>query len=166
MNEVIQQYGRSLLSLISLMLLLALLFSGKNSVYSMISEGLSYEPKILTDKSDSLAQKAFMEKSSVFYPKTNLQANKSYDINSLIEPAPEEYHEPKGGKALRVIRLYSSPKGETQFLDLTSECIRSTGKKVIFPERGLYLLTVSLRDDGKRNALQYLYIFIEGELGL
>lgn len=162
MPEIIQQYGRSLTLLAIISILFTLLYGAKNNIYNKISTGLKINEPVYSDSSEPVFKSAFSAKAPCFVPKTSLSAKKAYSISRLVEKPAAKTPKVTGGKALRLIRLYDGPSGTEELMDISESCIDSTGKTVTFPSRGLYLLMLSIRDDTPRNALQYLYIPIEG----
>ncbi|MBR1628199.1 MAG: hypothetical protein IJ679_02890 [Lachnospiraceae bacterium] len=164
MQDIIHQYGKSILLLALTAGILSILFGGQTTLYERIAEHLAFSAPIVSNAAAAASETLFLEAPLKVCPKTTLQKNTTYHIQQLVTESQGSSEQIKGGKALQVMRLYDAPSGKQELLDMTDECILSTGNTIRFPSRGLYYLTVSLRDSTARDALQYLYISIEGDL--
>ncbi len=165
MHDLARTYGKTLLILVIVSAIWSLLFgSGGLDLFGKLADHLTVTEKIVQEKGAKISKQLFLEPTAKVCPKKGLEVNIAYKIRELVQPVDGESALIEGGKVIKVMRLYDGPSGEQELSDVSEECVRSLGAKVLFPSRGLYLLMVSLRDDKKRNALQYLYISIEGEL--
>ena len=166
MQEIIQQYGRTILVITLTASLLSFLFSnnGSKSIYRQLSEHLVKEMPSVSNDSEDLSADIFSKASTKICPNTDLTAKMAYSVPDVVRPVFSETQTIVGGKILAVSKLYDGPDNTICNTDVTSECLLSNGQKVQFPCRGLYRLTVSVHDNASRDALQYIYIPIEGSL--
>ena len=166
MRDIIHQYGKAIIAITFFTVLLSYQVgsSGRFHLYRIISEALRYEAPAVSNAAEIAAEELFLAESAKVCPRTDLKAKQSYLIKDIMTPATGEKQTPAGGKARRVLRLYDGPEGKQELRDVSDTVIKNTGKNVSFPSRGLYLLTLSVRDQLSRRSLQYMYISIEGTL--
>lgn len=166
MKEMIHQYGRMLCMLAATGLLLSMLFYGNRdgALVQQIADGLVSDVPMVANAAENAAREEFVKETVKVCPKTNLAAGKKYSVCDIVTPVEGESRRLTGGKVLSVHRLYDGKSGEEEDENISEETIVKDGAKVLFPDRGLYRLCLSVRDDEARDALQYAFVFVEGEL--
>ena len=165
MRDIVHQYGKTILVITITTCLLACWFGTSEHfhLYRRLSENLVGDVPPISNAAEIASKELFAAPSMKVTPKTGLRAQKTYQIKDLMTATTGNLT-PAGGKVLQVLKLYDGPSGEQQLSDVSDACIIGTGSKLSFPSRGLYLLTLSVRDSIARDALQYLYVSIEGDL--
>ena len=119
---------------------------------------------MVANAAENAAREEFVKETVKVCPKTNLAAGRKYSVCDIVTPVEGESRRLTGGKVLSVHRLYDGKSGEEEDENISEETIVKDGAKVLFPDRGLYRLCLSVRDDEARDALQYAFVFVEGEL--
>lgn len=166
MKEIIHQYGRMLCMLAVTILLLAMLFYGNRDggLVQKIADGLVQDVPVEANAAEIASREEFLKETVNVCAKSGLAAGEKYKVGEILVASDGEASALSGGKVLSVHRLYDGKNGVEESENISDEAIVSDGKKVAFPNRGLYRLCVSVRDGEARETLQYVFVSIEGEL--
>lgn len=166
MKEIIHQYGRMLCMLAAMGLLLAMLFYGNRDggLVQKMADGLVSDVPAVANAAEIASREEFLREKVKVCAKAGLAAGEKYRVSDMLVVSGGEGGVPRGGKVLSVHRLYDGKSGVEDSENISDETIVSDGKKVVFPNRGLYRLCVSVRDGEARETLQYVFVAIEGEL--